>query len=337
MFSKPTVLILGAGASIPYGFPSADKLKAMVWHSLQHGLARGTLISTGVPQDQIDIFLADLRDSAAYSIDSFLEKRTDYLNWGKLAIASILLPIERTVNLFQKWLDAQITDQATNDGNWYQYIYNLIGYFQDLRDGKLSIITFNYDRSLEQYFFTSLMKERGPVTDINYSQIEQECSNLLKKIPILHIYGKLGSLPWETNKTPKVPYDISDRSPDWPAMVKIAADTIEIIPEGRDKSPILEEAQRLITLASRVYFLGFGFGKANVRRLFPVDLVRARQNCFYGTALNLPQSTINELQRYGFNRFQDKMNDDNTAWTSPYFPNQTIYSWLTNNRFAEFD
>ena len=56
--------------------------------------------------------------------------------------------------------------------------------FEEFGNNKLSIVTFNYDRSLEHYLLNSLMTLHGKTRD--------ECAQALKKIPIVHVYGQLG-------------------------------------------------------------------------------------------------------------------------------------------------
>ena len=53
---------------------------------------------------------------------------------------------------------------------------------------KSLIIDFNYDRSLEHYLFTSLRSLHGRSVD--------ECLEKLAKVPIIHVYGQLGTIPY---------------------------------------------------------------------------------------------------------------------------------------------
>lgn len=53
----------------------------------------------------------------------------------------------------------------------------------------------------------------------------------------------------------------------------------EELKDGRDND--FKEAKRLMHIADRIYFLGFGFGQLNVERL---DLARLQQNKAMATA-----------------------------------------------------
>ena len=74
------------------------------------------------------------------SVDAFLEHRPEYLQIGKLSIALCIMAHEHEKKLF----NAQ--------RNWYDYLrIKLNSSFDEFGDNKLSIITFNYDRSIEHY------------------------------------------------------------------------------------------------------------------------------------------------------------------------------------------
>lgn len=64
MINAPTTLILGAGASSPYGFPSGQQLMYKILDELNPDktskLFRG-LLHLGVAQRQIDSFYENLR------------------------------------------------------------------------------------------------------------------------------------------------------------------------------------------------------------------------------------------------------------------------------------
>jgi hypothetical protein len=96
VINESTVLVLGAGASSPYGFPlGATLVERIVFETSGNGhtLFRqlrdcgeepGTILSLGKA----------LHLSGQPSIDAFLERRPDLLRVGKLAIAAALMPYE---------------------------------------------------------------------------------------------------------------------------------------------------------------------------------------------------------------------------------------------------
>jgi SIR2-like domain len=123
---------------------------------------------------------------------------------------------------------------------------------------KISFITFNYDRSLEFFLMTSL-KNR-------FKKSQNEVAEKLKKIPIVHLYGKLGPLPWEVitdndyyrNYEPLVlPHHLRKSS----KSLKIIYDKLEL------DNPEFKQAKILLGAARKIYFLGFGYHKDNLDRL----------------------------------------------------------------------
>jgi hypothetical protein len=67
MITVPTVLVLGAGASAPYGFPSGAELRRIIISSLKPKLPRGQLptllIASGFSIEEINDFRAELMNS----------------------------------------------------------------------------------------------------------------------------------------------------------------------------------------------------------------------------------------------------------------------------------
>ena len=164
---------------------------------------------------------------------------------GKLATACVLIPFERDYALFDY------------NNSWLRYLYNNLNTsFDDFGSNQLAIITFNYDRTVEHFFFTSLQNSYGKNPD--------ECFDALKGIPIIHLHGNLGPLPWQAAKDTR-PFDFNVS----PEALSIAAANIKIIHEdikdGRDKE--FERAKTLINEAERVLFMGFGYNGTNMERL----------------------------------------------------------------------
>ncbi len=149
MMNKKTLLILGAGASAPVGYPSGRALLMKVANELSNeafALFR-ELRDVGYRQAEMEKFRIALAGSMQPSVDAFLEKRPDFLDIGKAAIAAALIPMEQRT-LFERG------EQAT----WYEYLFNRLGDQSDrFHENQLSIVTFNYDRSLEYFLYSAIV------------------------------------------------------------------------------------------------------------------------------------------------------------------------------------
>ena len=197
MITTPTVLILGAGASMPFGFPSGEELVSCILKELEgeepagsalvrihqamaeRKSARAVLtqaIDSIEPEMLIDSFHEALFYSGRQSIDTFLEYNPQFLEVGKMAIASVLVPLENNRTLF------------STTPNWYKLLFNhLDTRFEEFAENKLSILTYNYDRSLEQFLLTALRYSyRGMKAEYD------QCWEQLSKVPIIHLHGSLG-------------------------------------------------------------------------------------------------------------------------------------------------
>jgi len=216
-------------------------------------------------------FRRELTYSGRSSVDAFLEHRPEFLEVGKLTIALALMPFEEEHRLFEISPDRP---------SWYEYLYEKLNApFQSFDKNRLSIITFNYDRSLDQYLFRALKH--------SYGQSDQECAKKLNSIPLIHVHGCLGRLPWQG--IPARHYTANYRSTD----IEVASKQIVVVPEDLDTSPAFDEAFRIMTDAQRIYFLGFGYNHMNLKRL-SIDQLRGK--CMIGTAYGLGKTEWQGVQ-----------------------------------------
>lgn len=265
MIYTPTTLVLGAGASMPYGFPSGRKLiELIITMNLSE---RNKFVQLGINSELLIEFQKDLMQADSLSIDEFLETRhEDYLEIGKSCIAYLLIQKEYSDTLFRRWKGPEDEDHAEK---WYYYLMDELTTFVDdngatksitldqFSDNKLSVVTFNYDRSLEHYFFTTLSKRfNAPKADV---------ANVVQKIPIIHIHGQIGFLNWQS-RLKGAPVRSYNRKLDKQTL-KTAADCIQILFEADDEDSTFSRAQGVMNDAERVYFLGFGYHPENMRRM----------------------------------------------------------------------
>jgi len=271
MIMNPTVLVLGAGASMLYGYPSGRELFFRILNNLNIATdmdIQGRLTGLGIKTDQIKNFRTELAYADPPSVDAFLELRPEFLEIGKLAMALCLLPCERESHFFNfNWPEDK-------PASWYRYLMDKLVALNldEFKHNKLSIITFNYDRSLEYYLFTSLMHR--------YGKADRECVGALSRIPILHVHGSLGPLPWQEGGAPR-PYKFTDN----PQEVRAAAEQIIVMSEKQEDAPIFFRAFELMQSAEKIFFLGFGYHDTNLRRM-KIGLLAGKTNKF-GTSLGL--------------------------------------------------
>lgn len=262
MISVPTTLVLGAGASIPYGFPSGGALRNQLCNPEFMGeLTKHTEFTVR----EIEQFCQVFSRSGMGSIDAFLARRGEhrvlvggstFSEIGKAAIAMTLIRCESEGLLFN----------ASIEDHWYEYLWHLLeDCLETIGEGLLNIITFNYDRSLECYLLSVIRNAYG----IN----DEAAAKLLKKIPITHVYGKLGELPYLASGSVEQREYVPALS--W-RNIKIAAAGIKVIGEHREDGPEFEQAHNFLYKAERICFLGFGFDRTNVRRLNIESILRDR-------------------------------------------------------------
>lgn len=237
-----TVLILGAGASKPYGFPDGTELLEQIKGSLVQGHPfRNKLLEEKYLASDLKELLLSLNDTQSDTIDEFLgapacKNSAIYTKIVKYAIAHTLLEQEKSVQL-----------QSPND--WYKKLYvRIFGLLEDEPTDDTAIITFNYDRSLEEYLCRTHAAKQG--MDAN----EARKSILIRRIPIVHVHGKLSSSG----------YGGSD---DFKTIVKASHGIIINTDKTAQDFKKIEKANALIRNARLVYILGFGYHDENMKKI----------------------------------------------------------------------
>lgn len=274
MIEKPTVLILGAGASMPYGFPTGRELVNIILkhlNPLTGSKLPTTLKRFGIKANTIRDFSKNLAYSGRQSVDAFLEHRPEFLKVGKLAITLSLIPYENELRLF---------DRKKYETNWYEYLFNKLNApFNSFHENKLAIITFNYDRSIEHYLITALSSAYGKSTE--------ECAVQLNTIPIIHVHGRLGALPWQEGfKRLYEPEPFIDE-------VEDVSEQIKVITEDVKDSSEFKESFTEMRNASDIIFLGFGYHDDNLQRLRIKEFGKMRP---VGSAYGLGNSERQDIE-----------------------------------------
>lgn len=183
--------------------------------------------------------------SRVKSIDAFLETYKDReLQIGKRLIVANVAIRENEDLLYP------------NQGDWLMTLFDIMGRGSNAAcfpDNRLSIVTFNYDRSYEMALTMHLRYK--------YQMEINEALALVNSMPIYHVYGSLGKLTYHADGRGKV-YDGK-----WWGLNR-NVDNIQLVHDELEESTSLKEARRSIQDAERVIFLGFGFHEKNCLNIF---------------------------------------------------------------------
>ena len=278
MINENTVLILGAGAGVPYGFPTGEKLKKDICalNTEMDGADAifAELLQGSQPSDWED-FLTSFKISPVKSIDEWLARNPQYTAMGKLAIARILLEYEKRSNL----------NDPDIENDWYAQLYNRMddGDFEKIRENNITIVTFNYDRSLEE-FFANAMRH----TYINSDP--QKLADVVNDINIIHVHGSLGKYFFIPDKATMNNYGKTSLE-----NVKRAVSSLSIVHEELSEALHLDDARKAIRDSNRVVFLGFSYDQRNLEKIGPVG------------DSNLPTSVRTDGTTYGMTTREVKL------------------------------
>lgn len=313
MIENPTTLILGAGASKPYQYQTALELTKEILEQTGHHTKNlyQVLINLGYEKNKFLEFNHALKESGVNSVDSFLEYRSnkDFWKIGKISMTYLLASREGiSANNF--------SIISKNEDNWYHYIYNhLSSSFEDFDKNNLRIVTFNYDRSFEQYLYTRLM---------TFGRNEDECVQKLENIPIIHLYGKIDNLPWEN-----VDDSTKRKYGDVPTGEKLisTSENIKIIPESDDVKSLksFQDAYDLLESSDKIIFLGIDLlNQKNLDRLgvnslitdrIIIEINRPSRYKILGTGLGLKSEERRRVELYfNYNIFLGGSHEKSTAF-----------------------
>jgi hypothetical protein len=291
------VFILGAGAGKPYGFPLGDELYEFICNQLRPGF------NDEDKDENAQYFSKELRQTHGISIDRYLNINKRLKNIGVLLVAA-------AIHFFEsKSIDKLPFNNFFLQGDWYTYLYKKM--IQGLEtpeellrisENKVSFVTFNYDRSLEHYLFSNLyglLKNAGVKEEVIAAK--------LAEIPIIHVYGNTGYLPWEKHPS-DLPYAIYGDHRTTPGRMALRThEMINLIYDERKDSPELEKAKELIQKTDRIIFLGFGYDEINLSILGLPDLLKGKT--VLGTAFNSTENERDQIEtKLGLGRVLNECN-----------------------------
>lgn len=306
--SKKLVLVVGAGASNEVGLPLGSDLKKRIATALNHEYEFGQLkrgagsafiesayklivqkANNGLVGDINPYVKAGwmVRDgmSQALSIDNYLDAHKDnhlMIETAKLAIAEVILLSERNSGLHLNPLEQKYKlNFSTLESTWYGHFFKLLTEGCQVekiaeRLSSVAIVTFNYDRCIEQYLHEALM---------NYYHIDSAYAiELMSELQIFHPYGYLGELKWPS-AFPNVSFGGEIHSHQ---LIEVSG-KIKTFTEGTDEdSSEILEIRDCIEGAEKIVFLGFAYGKQNLDLLYTPKSSEYISNAqVYGTAFQM--------------------------------------------------
>jgi hypothetical protein len=224
-------------------------------------------------------FVNHFKKSNNRSVDLFVAQNPGFTEIGRKAIA---------LSIYEKEWSSSSGDQVSGSEDWYSYLFHRMaedimvgpGSFQAFSDSPATFITFNYDRSLENFLWQSLSN------CFSYAKRE-DIKDQLDRVEIHHVYGSIDKLPWQRGRR--------NYGAGFP-LRSIDDLTKDIkLPYDPDVNHTSDYFQKNIQDARHVYFLGFGYAQENLEAL-GIPAVLSHKPAVYGTALGLFDSEIDRVK-----------------------------------------
>lgn len=305
------VIILGAGSSKSYGFPTGDEILNIIIngeiildpdehhyknrdkideiHDFNHYYK--DCIKYYIDKYEYDDkkFRDDLKISGTKTIDTYLSnsKNKEDESFGKFAISSIISFYEN-INQMKKH----------SDDNWMDYFFNQkISYqLQDFKENPPQIITFNYDTFFEHKLVKHLQKEHS---------FKDADTFVISKEFITHVYENLNNATYKEFSAKIIPtYEgdkIIHRKFEDIDFAKIENDSTRItfIRANSKENKKVNQIRTILSNAKKIYILGYGFDKFNNEILFQnEDFFYDNTKEIYYTGFGLEESlkrTLNDF------------------------------------------
>ena len=119
-------------------------------------------------------------------------------------------------------------------------------------------MTFNYDRSFEYFLFNAIKN--------TYSLSVDTTVSIMNQIPLIHLHGQLGNLPYFGEN--ELEFGYTQGTSLNPDIIKKIMFEIKIISELKDELPDeFIRANEILNNSQKICFLGFGYHPTNIYRL----------------------------------------------------------------------
>jgi hypothetical protein len=252
MLTQQICLVLGAGASKPYRFPTGAELKALACGAQSEEWWPLAKAVTGFGPDEHVKFVERVIDSGVSSIDQFAGAISSYKQYAKALIAYHIGRVEHSTTVIQ----------AQEDQDWLNYLkqqfVNPAQKFSELKSIPPTVVTFNYDRSFEEGMLRRLTASFEDVT-------RQSVAEYLRTWQIVHVHGSIGPHP-ELAADGKGRAFAHTLDPD---ALRAAMEQIILVRDANPDSEEFTRARESIRGAATVFFLGFAFDPLNLDRILP--------------------------------------------------------------------
>lgn len=283
MLRTRTTLIVGAGASAELQFPTNAELLARIIQGYDFKRANsetstrdGQLLLRNIYKlaERLNKKVGDVAAAAerlrnacrlGRSIDTVLEQYDHdplVVACGKLAITFFMGQGESRSNLKDvPRVEGELPLQGKIAEYWVYQLGQLITsgvprskIGQALE--QLTIINFNYDRSVEHFLPYALVMAYG----IELKEAQQVVAD---KLDIVHPHGSIGRLPWQKGDAPQAEWGVEQ-----PWNIHAIAAQLKSLNERSSDRNALRDIRLSVASAKRLVFLGFGFQPQNVDLLF---------------------------------------------------------------------
>jgi hypothetical protein len=272
MIGPPTVLVVGAGALVPYELPSGRRLLEDAI-SMTREIARELPPLIGVADDHVQAFLDRLRTAECDSIDAMLERHAydePLQRAGRGVIAYCLAPYLRR------------TTMTAPGEDWIKFVWQKMAdaapTFQALRENRLHIVTFNFDKVIESKLAKAIEALYGTAPAREVTEYVE--------MAVIHLHGAIETPP----KGPLTAEWMAAAVRDIRVVREPAADLTTNLVAG------------LIQSAHVLCCLGFVHHRDNVSRLGFPDLrpAQAHFKTIHSTAFGMPAGQLPDIERsYG--------------------------------------
>jgi len=308
-----SLLILGAGSSYPYGYPTGNKLREDICLTLNKkfnefkeiiienwGYPDGHMILESYERNMYNLSKIFSKSNIP-SIDLFLKLNPKFGEIGKLGIILTMLSYE------MECVDnGELFGDEVKSKDWYSYLYrrsveniNDAYAFENFKEVPLRIITFNYDRSFEDFFYNSFV---STFFEMNLNERFLNKKLIYRDYPLFninHMYGQIAPLVWEDGGN-NLAYKNKPKF-----FIKGLIDNIKVI--GERTVPEEEKINELFNWADSIFFLGFGYHPENMKALNLLKNIQ-KKHLIYGTGIGLREMEISNVKQIFLEEYKKDYN-----------------------------